>query len=98
VLVLVLGLGSQVVSNVPLILLLAPFIRSFPDQGAAWSLTALVSTLAGNLTILGSVANIIVMEQARVRLGFWAYLRVGAPVALVSTAAAVALHTWLGRI
>ncbi len=97
VLVLVLALGSQVVSNVPLILLLAPYIRSFPDQTQAWTITALVTTIAGNLTLLGSVANIIVMERARVRLGFWEYLRVGVPVTVVSTAAAVALHTLLAR-
>ena len=35
------------------------------------------------------------MEQARVRLGFWEYLKVGIPVTIVSTAAAVALHGWL---
>jgi Na+/H+ antiporter NhaD/arsenite permease-like protein len=40
------------------------------------------STLAGNLTILGSVANLIVVRQARyrVKIGFWQYFRVGAPV------------------
>jgi Na+/H+ antiporter NhaD/arsenite permease-like protein len=95
VLVIVLAVGSQIVSNVPLILLLAPYIRSFPDPDHAWSVTALVTTLAGNLTLLGSVANIIVMEQARVRLGFWEYLRIGVPVTVVSTAAAVALHALL---
>ncbi|MCA3012970.1 MAG: hypothetical protein INH41_11315 [Myxococcaceae bacterium] len=87
----VLGLGSQVVSNVPLILLLEPWIRSFPDPAAAWTVTALVSTLAGNLTLLGSVANIIVLERAGERLGFWAYAKVGVPVTLASTAVALAL-------
>ena len=43
----VLLLGSQIVSNVPLILLIEPWIRGFPDQPLAWTLTALVSTLAG---------------------------------------------------
>jgi Na+/H+ antiporter NhaD/arsenite permease-like protein len=95
VLVVVLAVGSQIVSNVPLILLLAPWIRTFPDQGHAWALTALVTTLAGNLTILGSVANVIVMERARVRIGFFAYLRIGVPVTVVSMAAALALHAWL---
>lgn len=89
VLVAVLLLGSQVVSNVPLILLLEPWIRSLPDASLAWTLTALVSTLAGNLTLLGSVANIIVMERAQERLGFFDYLRVGVLVTVPSTAFAV---------
>jgi len=96
ILVLVLAIGSQVVSNVPLILLLEPYVHSFPRPGQAWALTALVATLAGNLTLLGSVANIIVMERGRVRLGFWQYLRAGVPVTTVTTAAAVALYLWLG--
>jgi Na+/H+ antiporter NhaD/arsenite permease-like protein len=91
VLTAVLGLGSQVVSNVPLILVLEPWIRSFPDAASAWTVTALVSTLAGNLTLLGSVANIIVLERAKERLGFIEYAKVGVPVTLVSTAVALLL-------
>lgn len=91
VLTAVLGLGSQVVSNVPLILVLEPWIRSFPDAASAWTVTALVSTLAGNLTLLGSVANIIVLERAKERLGFIEYAKVGVPVTLASTAAALLL-------
>lgn len=75
-LVPVISLGSQVVSNVPLILLLEPWIRTFPDPEHAWTVTALVSTLAGNLTLLGSVANVIVFEQAKTRVGFVEYLKV----------------------
>jgi Na+/H+ antiporter NhaD/arsenite permease-like protein len=91
-LVAVLGLGSQVVSNVPLILLLEPWIRAMPDPHRAWVITALVSTLAGNLTLLGSVANIIVMEQSDAPVGFRDYLRVGVPVTLLSGAAALLLR------
>ena len=85
------SLGSQVVSNVPLILLLEPWIRTFPDPEHAWTVTALVSTLAGNLTLLGSVANVIVFEQAKTRVGFVEYLKVGVPVTLVSTGLALGL-------
>lgn len=88
-LTLVLLLGSQVVSNVPLILLLEPWIRSLPDAAFAWTITALVSTLAGNLTLLGSVANIIVIERAQERVGFFEYLKVGVVVTTLSTAFAV---------
>jgi Na+/H+ antiporter NhaD/arsenite permease-like protein len=90
-LVAVLLFGSQVVSNVPLILLLEPWIRLLPDAPLAWTVTAYVSTLAGNLTLLGSVANIIVLERAKEPLGFFEYLRVGLPVTLVSTALGVAV-------
>lgn len=89
----VLSVGSQIVSNVPLIMLLEPWIRSFPDAAQAWTMTALVSTLAGNLTLLGSVANIIVLERAKTHIGFFEYARIGVPVTLVSTAVAwLALH------
>ena len=90
------SLGSQVVSNVPLILLLEPWIRTFPDAGRAWTVTALVSTRAGNLTLLGSVANVIVFEQARARVGFVEYLKVGVPVTVLSTGLALALLKRVG--
>jgi Na+/H+ antiporter NhaD/arsenite permease-like protein len=56
-------------------------------------LLALTSTFAGNLTLFGSVANIIVFETARghVRIGFWEFLRIGAPLTLLTTAAGVTL-------
>ena len=46
----------------------------------------MASTLAGNLTITGSVANIIVVERARkeVRIGFFDYFRIGLPVTLLT--------------
>ncbi|MBL8919429.1 MAG: hypothetical protein JNJ54_11245 [Myxococcaceae bacterium] len=91
VLTAVLAVGSQIVSNVPLILLLEPWIRSFPDPGHAWTVTALVSTLAGNLTLLGSVANIIVLERAKERLGFFEYAKIGVPITVASTGVALAL-------
>lgn len=83
----VLSVGSQIVSNVPLILLLEPWIRTLGDPKLAWTVTALVSTLAGNLTLLGSVANVIVVEQAKAKgsIGFWRYVMVGIPVTLVTT-------------
>jgi Na+/H+ antiporter NhaD/arsenite permease-like protein len=86
--------GCQIVSNVPFILLVEPWIRSQPDPRLAWIVTAVVSTLAGNLTLLGSVANIIVIDVtgASEEIGFVSYLKVGLPVTLVSTIAAVA---WL---
>lgn len=80
---------SNLVSNVPAVLLLKPIIASMPDPETAWLLLAMSSTLAGNLTILGSVANIIVVEAARpkVTIGFVEYLKVGFPLTMITLAA-----------
>lgn len=82
----ILTLGCQVVSNVPFILLGEPFIRSQPDPTLAWTTTALATTLAGNLTLLGSVANIIVIETAKAEdeIGFVTYIKAGLPVTIAS--------------
>ena len=60
-----------------------------PNPELMWKVMALATTFAGNLTILGSVANIIVVESARghVEVGFWDYARFGIPVTLLTTAA-----------
>lgn len=76
-------LGSNTVSNVPLVLILAPAISALPSSALAqhsWLLLAFVSTLAGNLTLVGSVANLIVQSRARpwFRLEFVPYARYGA--------------------
>ncbi len=76
------ALLSNLVSNVPAVMLLKSLVPGFADPHAGWLLLAMASTLAGNLTITGSVANLIVAETARpeVRLGFRDFLRVGVPV------------------
>ncbi len=64
---------SNVVSNVPAVLVLKPFVAGLPDPQRAWLLVAMASTLAGNLTLVGSVANLIVAQRARrygVTIGF----------------------------
>jgi hypothetical protein len=71
---------SNLVSNVPAVLLLKPLISSFGEPDRGWLILAMASTLAGNLTILGSVANLILVEvarESRVRIGFLEYCRVG---------------------
>jgi Na+/H+ antiporter NhaD/arsenite permease-like protein len=80
--------GSNVVSNVPFILVVKGEMARLPDPRLAWELLAMASTFGGNLTLLGSVANIIVAERGRVvgGLKFWPYLRVGLPLAVVTTA------------
>jgi Na+/H+ antiporter NhaD/arsenite permease-like protein len=80
---------SNVVSNVPAVMLLRTAIPAFADPHKGWLALAMASTLAGNLTITGSVANIIVVERALaegVHVGFRDYLRVGLPVTLATLA------------
>jgi Na+/H+ antiporter NhaD/arsenite permease-like protein len=79
--------GSNVVTNVPFILVVRPEMDALPDKTLAWELLAMASTFAGNLTLLGSVANVIVAEKASAvgGLRFIEYLKVGAPVALLTT-------------
>ena len=76
---------SNLVSNVPAVLLFKPVIPTFGEPTRGWLLLAMASTLAGNLTILGSVANLIVVEEARaggIVITFREYSTVGVPVAL----------------
>jgi Na+/H+ antiporter NhaD/arsenite permease-like protein len=84
---LVAALLSNIVSNVPAVLLFAPFVPQLPNPAQSWLTLAMATTLAGNLTLLGSVANLIVAENARqqgVQLSFGEYLKAGLPVTLVS--------------
>lgn len=79
--------GSNLVSNVPFILVIKDQIALLPDPHLAWELLAVVSTFAGNLTLLGSVANIIVAEAGRDvgGLGFVDYAKVGVPLAITTS-------------
>jgi Na+/H+ antiporter NhaD/arsenite permease-like protein len=79
---------SNIVSNVPAVMLLKSMVPRFANPQQGWLVLAMASTLAGNLTITGSVANIIVVERARpeVRITFGQYLRAGVPITLVTLA------------
>ena len=80
---------SNLVSNVPAVLVLRPFVAGFADPDRAWLVIAMASTLAGNFALVGSVANLIVVERARqagVPIGFWTYFRVGAPLTVLTIA------------
>ena len=83
VLSLVAAVLSNLVSNVPAVLALKPFIVALPDPQHAWLVAAMASTFAGNLALLGSVANLIVVQRARRprrEIGFWQLSEVGVPV------------------
>jgi len=86
---LVFLVGSNVVTNVPFILVVRPEMEHLPDPLLGWELLAMASTFAGNLTLLGSVANVIVAEKSQVvgGLRFGEYLRAGLPIATVTTLA-----------
>jgi Na+/H+ antiporter NhaD/arsenite permease-like protein len=91
------ALLSNIVSNVPAVLALKPFIPALHDPRRVWLVVAMSSTLAGNFTLLGSVANLIVAEQARaagVQVSFWGYFKVGSPLTAVTLAAGA---VWLAR-
>lgn len=86
---------SNLVSNVPAVLLFEPLLAAIPDKEAGWLALAMSSTLAGNLTLLGSVANLIVAEGARREgedLGFLEYLKVGVPLTIATVGVGIA---WL---
>ena len=78
---------SNVVSNVPAVLMLKPFVPNLHDPQRAWLVIAMAATLAGNFTVVGSVANLIVAQRAKARgleIGFWSYFKIGAPLTLVT--------------
>lgn len=81
--VLISSILSNIVSNVPAVMLLLPFIKTHFDG----SLLALSSTLAGNLFIVGSIANLIVIAQASqygIKIDWRKHLKVGFPVTLIT--------------
>jgi Na+/H+ antiporter NhaD/arsenite permease-like protein len=88
---------SNLVSNVPAVLLFEPIMHAMPaaSQQTAWLALAMSSTFAGNLTVLGSVANLIVVENARregVTISFWEYCKAGVPITLLTLGVGIA---WL---
>jgi Na+/H+ antiporter NhaD/arsenite permease-like protein len=104
VLVVIVG---NLVSNVPLVLVAIAWIPRMPDPTWGFIMLAAASTLAGNLTLFGSVANIIVMEGAGASgdIGFRRFLRYGAVVTVVDLVVvfgilaaerAIGVPGWLG--
>lgn len=77
---------SNMVSNVPAVLLPKPFVAHLSDPERGWLTLAMASTLAGNLTILGSIANLIVVERAKqaVKISFFEYLKAGVPLTILT--------------
>jgi len=85
---------SNLVSNVPAVMLVRSVIPTLPRADLVWRLVAMSSTFAGNLLLVGSMANLIVAEKAEtrgVRIGFAEYARVGVPVTLLTLAWGIAM-------
>jgi Na+/H+ antiporter NhaD/arsenite permease-like protein len=79
---------SNLVSNVPAVMLFAPHISSFTNPEKGWLILSMASTFAGNFTIVGSVANLIVAEVAKeggASISFWEYFKVGALLTVITT-------------
>ncbi|KAK1582529.1 hypothetical protein Q3G72_015980 [Acer saccharum] len=103
VLAVVILVLSNLASNVPTVLLLGARVAasaaaiSEADEKKAWLILAWVSTVAGNLSLMGSAANLIVCEQARrapylgYTLSFWRHLKFGVPSTLIVTAIGLTL-------
>ncbi len=97
-LTLVTSVLSNLISNVPAVMLLKSVVAGMSNARLGWLTIAAASTLAGNLTLLGSVANLIVAESAsryRIDLSFWEYTRSGLIITLFSLLIAV---LWLALV
>lgn len=86
-------IASNIVSNVPLVLVAVNWIPHMPSPTWGYIMLAVASTLAGNLTLFGSIANIIVMESAgpRGEVSFWRFLRYGSVITVINLILAFAI-------
>jgi Na+/H+ antiporter NhaD/arsenite permease-like protein len=86
---------SNLISNVPAVLLLQSLIER--EDLRSWLLLAVSSTLAGNLTLFGAVANLITAEAAAGQgypLSFWTHLKFGFPLTIISLLIAYSWILW----
>jgi Na+/H+ antiporter NhaD/arsenite permease-like protein len=91
--------ASNTIGNVPMVMLLVSVWHA--PSAASLAALALFSTFAGNLLLVGSLANIIVAERAHIagyRLGFLDHARSGVPITVLSMAVAIAWFVLLGMV
>ena len=91
-------LGSNLVSNVPFVLLIRETVAGSADPGLMWLVLAMASGFAGNLTVPGSIATLIVLRAAgrEDSISFLHFSLIGVPVTLITTALGGLLLWWLG--
>jgi Na+/H+ antiporter NhaD/arsenite permease-like protein len=79
---------SQLLSNVPYVLVAERWVEAFDKPPVGYLTLAMASTFAGNLTLFGSVANLIVAEIAHEEapISFWEHARAGIPITLLTLA------------
>lgn len=109
----IITVGCNIFNNVPLVLLVGlalsydeddgtpiPFMESIGDPDLAWIMLAWVSTVAGNLTLMGSVANLIVAEEGKhyFEMSFPYYSKFGFPITCVTLYVGVAIISGLWAI
>jgi len=90
---------SNLISNVPAVLLWRHVVPTLSDPALVCQVMALSATFAGNLLLIGSMANLIVAERAETRgvqIGYWEYARAGIPVTLATLAWGIAMLVLLG--
>lgn len=95
---LIVGVLSNIVSNVPAVLLMRPQIDSFANPQQTWLTLAMASTLAGNFTLLGSAATLIVAELAAlqgIRLSFGAFFKAGVLITILTMLVGI---VWLSAV
>jgi Na+/H+ antiporter NhaD/arsenite permease-like protein len=88
---------SNLISNVPAVLLWRTVVPQLPHPEAVWLVMAMAATFAGNLLLIGSMANLIVAERAEsrgVRMGYWEYARAGVPVTLLTVLWGIVVLVW----
>lgn len=92
--------GSNLFSNVPFVMLLRTWMPGLPNASLLWLALAASSTLAGNLTLLGSVANLIVAQGAKdvYPLTFKAFLRVGVITTTATVLVSILMLYLYGRV
>lgn len=91
-------LVSQLTSNVPFVAIALPVFQGAGADQSQWLSLAAGSTLAGNMTVLGAAANVIVLEAAEGRGSSFSYtefLKSGVPVSLATSAIAIAILAFL---
>ncbi len=89
---------SQIVSNVPYTVMMLPVLKPLSSE-LLWLTLASASTLAGNATIIGAMANLIVIESAErmnVQIKFWEFFKIGIIATLLSFVISISiLWMWM---